>query len=72
MMDMQEVSQRFDRLETKTLFVEDAVDELNRTVFRQQQQIERLQQQVRALAEQLAALRPAGIRDLRDEIPPHY
>lgn len=59
-------------LETKISFAEDLLDELNRTVFRQQQQIEQLQQQIRLLYQQMQASGPAERRDLREEIPPHY
>ncbi len=59
-------------LETKISFAEDLLDELNRTVFRQQQQIEQLQQQIRLLYQQMQAGGPAERRDPREEIPPHY
>lgn len=64
--------ERLERIESKLCFSEDLLDELNRTVFRQQEQIERMQSQIRRLAEKLEQLPPAAPRDLRDEIPPHY
>lgn len=63
---------RITELEVKFSFAEDLLDELNRTVYRQQQQIERLQREVRELREQAAAAAPAEAGSLRDEIPPHY
>ncbi len=63
---------RINELEVKLSFAEDQLDALNRTVYRQQQQIDLLQQAVRALREQMAAVAPAEARSLRDEIPPHY
>lgn len=64
---------RLTKIETKIAFSEDLLDELNKTIYRQQQQIDRLQQQIVELHRQLSALaggeRP---RNLRDEIPPHY
>ena len=52
---------------------EDLVDELNHTVYRQQQQIELLQAQLRLLYGQMQANgEPAEPRNLREEIPPHY
>lgn len=63
---------RIDELEAKLVFAEDLLDELNKTVYRQQQQIERLQKEVRELREQVAAAAPAEPHSLRDEIPPHY
>lgn len=66
------MEERLVRIETKISFSEDLLDELNRTVFRQQQQIDRLQQQLVRLSERIENLPVAGSRDLRDEIPPHY
>lgn len=67
------MEERLARIESKLAFAEDAIEELNRTVFRQQQHIDRLQQQLVLLGRQLAsASAPSERRDLRDEIPPHY
>src|ERR1035437_2264078 len=44
---------KLNELEAKMSLAEDLLDALNRTVFRQQQQIDRLQQDVRALRQQL-------------------
>ena len=62
-------------LELKLNVAEEAIEALDRTVYRQQQVIDSLQQQVRALAAQVQALadssgRPGG--SLFDELPPHY
>lgn len=66
------MEERLVRIETKISFSEDLLDELNRTVYRQQQQIDRLHAQILQLHERLETLRIAGGRDPRDEIPPHY
>lgn len=66
------MEERLVRIETKLSFSEDLLDELNRTVYRQQQQIDRMQQQIRHLHERLETLRTSAVRDPRDEIPPHY
>ena len=63
---------RINELEVKLSFAEDLLEQLNLTVFRQQQQIEALQRELRALREQMLASLPAEGRSLRDEIPPHY
>lgn len=63
---------RLTDLEIKISFTEDMVDELNRTVFRQQQQIDLLVLQIKALREQVRTAEPQEQRSLRDEIPPHY
>ena len=63
---------RLNELESKISLAEDLLDELNRTVFRQQQQIERLQQEVRALRQQLQEAAPPEPGSPGSEIPPHY
>lgn len=63
---------RLDRIESKLALAEDAIDELNMTVFRQQQLIDRLQKQIVELHRQMSAGSPGERRDLREEIPPHY
>ena len=62
----------FRSLEVKLSFAEDLLDALNKTVYRQQQQIDRLNLEIRRLREQLQSSAPAEHRSLRDEIPPHY
>lgn len=63
---------RLNDLEMKISYTEDMVDELNLTVFRQQQQIDQLIRQVTALREQVQNAAPAEQFSLRDELPPHY
>lgn len=67
-----DIEQRLIDLETKLSFSEDLVDQLNQTVFRQQQQIDLLAREV-ALLRQQAPEGGAGMaRNLRDDLPPHY
>ena len=63
---------RLTRIESKIALSEDLLEELNLTVFRQQQQIDRLQQQIVQLHRQIATGSATERRDLREEIPPHY
>ena len=49
-----------------------SIDELNRSVFRQQEQLDGMQQQIQLLHQQLQTVIPEDKRDLRDDIPPHY
>ena len=63
---------RIGELEVKISFAEDMIDALNRTVYRQQRQIDRLLGQVETLRDQVRAAAPAEQRSLRDELPPHY
>ena len=72
MSDLGRLEARITDLEIKISYSEDLVDELNRTIFRQQQQIEQLINQLRTLGEQVQNAAPAEQRSLRDELPPHY
>lgn len=75
---------RLIELEIKFSQQEDLLDELNFSVYRQQQQIDLLQAQLRLLyrqvlsgaegSENLRSADPAdaSVNSLRDEIPPHY
>jgi len=63
---------RITELEIKISYTEDTVEELNRIVFRQQQQIDLLVTEIRSLREQARTAEPTVPRNLRDEIPPHY
>lgn len=63
---------RITELEIKVGLGEDHVEELNRTIFRQQQQIDLLQAQIREVYRLLQPTDPGEPRDPRDEIPPHY
>lgn len=63
---------RLNELEAKLSLAEDLLDALNRTVFRQQQQIDRLQDDIRALRQQLREAGPPEAGNPDNEIPPHY
>jgi SlyX protein len=66
------VDARLDELEVKLAFVDDLLETLNRTVFRQQEQIDQLALALAALRQQVRSSGPAAAGDPRDEIPPHY
>lgn len=63
---------RITELEIKISYAEDLIDELNRTVFRQQQQIDFLARELDALRQQVQSAQPQQATSLFDEIPPHY
>jgi SlyX protein len=64
---------RLTELEIKMSLTEDLIDELNRTIYRQEQKLDLLQQQLRHLHQQMqSAAEPDEAHNLRDEIPPHY
>jgi len=67
------IEQRLTDLEIKASFTEDTVDQLNRVIVRQQQQIDQLLREVIELRRQTAnAAEPGAPRSLGDERPPHY
>lgn len=66
------MEERLNELEIKISYTEDLLDELNRTIYRQQQQIDLLINEVRNLRDQAGNAEPGETRTLRDEMPPHY
>jgi SlyX protein len=66
------VESRISELEIRLGLAEDHLDTLNRTVFRQQEQLDLLQAQIRELARMTQANEPGEPRNLADEVPPHY
>ena len=64
---------RIIELEIKTAYQEDLLQELNKIVSRQQQQIERLEATCRLLNERINSLSIEGSgAENVDEVPPHY
>ena len=63
---------RLEQIEAKLSLAEDLLEELNTTIYRQQQQIDQLQRELAAVREQVRTAMPAESRSLRDEVPPHY
>lgn len=66
------VELRITDLEIKISYAEDLVDELNRVVYRQQQQIDLLATQLKDLREQAKSDALGEKHSQRDELPPHY
>jgi len=67
-----DTERRVTELEIKASFADDMLDELNNTIFRQQEQIDRLMHEIAALKQQLPDDSNTPFRSLRDELPPHY
>jgi SlyX protein len=63
---------RLEKIETKLSLSEDLLEELNKTVYQQQRQIDQLQREIVRLREQMLTAMPNEARNLNDEIPPHY
>lgn len=70
--DIDRLEARITELEIKAGFADDLIDELNRTVYRQQQRIDELQQELRALRLQIQNLPTGETRTPGEEVPPHY
>jgi SlyX protein len=65
--------ERITNLEIKLSFSEDLIEELNQTVYKQQQQIEVIYKELKALKVLMASNLPNDSSgNPRDEIPPHY
>ena len=59
-------------LEVKASYTDDLLEQLNMTIYRQQQQIDALINEVRQLRQQVPEAGQGAPRNLRDELPPHY
>lgn len=69
---MERIAQRLENLEMKASFAEDMLDQLNMTIYQQQQLIERLVHEITHLRQEVPDGGHAAVRHLRDELPPHY
>ena len=67
-----EQDKRLTELEIKVGLADDLIDQLNQTLFRQQQQIEFLAKELASLRQQMPQERNTQLPSLRDELPPHY
>lgn len=63
---------RITNLEIKVSFTEDMLEELNKTIFRQQQQIDLLIRELKELRQQSSGEAATAQRNAADELPPHY
>jgi SlyX protein len=68
------VDERLMALEVKASFTDDLVDELNRTIARQQQQLEALARELVRLRGQVESMgeQDGGGSATAQEVPPHY
>ncbi|MCG6933478.1 MAG: SlyX family protein [Gallionella sp.] len=65
--------ERFVDIESKIAFQEDLIEELNKTIYQQQQRLERLEAFCEALAGQIVSLSEARNEGMpANERPPHY
>lgn len=64
------LERRIEDLEVKASFTDDLLDQLNITIYRQQEQIDRLIQQLTQLRQQMPE--GGGALHSSEEMPPHY
>lgn len=65
--------ERLINIETKIAFQEDMIEELSKTIYQQQQRLDRLTAACQSLAEHLEALATAKDGGMpANERPPHY
>ena len=67
------IEERLENIEAKITFQEDLIEELNKTVYQQQQKLERLEAICKSLAGQIQSLAETGNESRpANERPPHY
>ncbi|WP_027013724.1 SlyX family protein [Comamonas composti] len=70
--ELQVLQERVVELEIKASYTDDLLEQLNLTIYRQQQLLDRLVEELRELRRQVPEGASGGPRNLRDELPPHY
>lgn len=65
-------AQRLIELEIKASYTEDLLDQLDKIIVRQQQQIDALIHEMAALRQPVMDGEVLRMRSLRDELPPHF
>lgn len=68
------IEERLINIEAKITFQEDLLEELNKTVYQQQQKLDRLEAVCEMLAGHIQSLAESGNEEgkLANERPPHY
>ena len=67
------IEERLVNIEAKITFQEDLIEELNKTVYQQQQKLNRLEAFCESLARRIQSLAEAGKEEMpANERPPHY
>lgn len=65
--------ERLEKIESKIAFLEDTVDDLNKTIYAQQREIDQLRAVIESLASHVRDLSDTvGERGPAHERPPHY
>ncbi|SFU95701.1 SlyX family protein [Xenorhabdus koppenhoeferi] len=72
-MELSDIEQRLEQLETKLAYQEATIEELNQEVRKQQIEAEQLKEQLRLMADRLKIHQVSIIAPLSEETPPpHY
>jgi SlyX protein len=66
------VESRLEEIEAKLSLTEDLLEELNKTVYHQQSQIDQLKNELAALRDEVRTNMSGESEESRDEVPPHY
>jgi SlyX protein len=66
------LEQRVTELEIKASYAEDQIDQLDKVVVRQQEQIDMLIQAITELRQSSTDGGLGAARNLRDDLPPHF
>lgn len=66
------IEQRITELEIKASFAEDQLDQLDKVIVRQQQQIDALIREITSLRQQVPESGAGISRNLREDLPPHF
>ena len=67
------IEKRLVNIEAKITFQEDLIEELNKTVYQQQQKLDRLEAICESLARYIQSMAEAGNEGMpANERPPHY
>ena len=67
------IEKRLENIEAKITFQEDLIEELNKTVYQQQQKLDRLEAICESLARHIRSLADGGNEGKpANERPPHY
>jgi SlyX protein len=70
--DSDAIADRFEIVESKILFQDRMIDELNEVVTKQQDQIDLLTTELNRLRQDLANIQEGGIDGVEEPPPPHY
>lgn len=71
-LDYESIDDRFQVLETRAIYQERTIDDLNEVVTKQQDQIDRLTSELERLRQTLLTIQEHGLKDVEEPPPPHY